>query len=126
MGGYNKTALNTIESYNIKTGNWNTDGKLFYGIASPALTFNNSIIYIYDKGSLLTYNTNTKTLNEYKISIQFDGCAMHYYNDKIYLIGGYVENEYSRSSANKIISIDLDEFENTKIYRSKTLVSTNP
>ena len=119
IGGFNNKPLSEIESYNITSGEWKKKGELFYGIEKPALAYNDSIIYIFDDGKMLTYNINTKLLNEYEINLNLKASELYYYNQKIYLLGGYFEDEFSKSPTSRLYSIDLDEFAKTKVKNTK-------
>ncbi len=121
IGGYNKKPLEDIESIDLNTGKWKKEGQLFYGIDRPALTYNNNIIYIFENGKILTYNIITKELNEYLIDLFFKFSELYYTNNMLYLLGGYKENEYSLTASRGFYSINLNEFEITKINKSKTL-----
>jgi hypothetical protein len=114
IGGFNKTPLTEIESYNLKTRKWDKEGDLFHGIARPALTYHNDIIYIFNKDKMLTYNTVTKTLEEYNINLNLLNSQLHYYEGYLYLIGGYIEFDYSKSPSSDLYRIDLNEFSKTK------------
>ncbi|SFZ90489.1 Kelch motif-containing protein [Flaviramulus basaltis] len=119
IGGFNDKPLSEIESYNILTGEWTKEGNLFYGIEKPALTYNQNVIYIFNDGKLLTYNIVSKDLNEYKIDLNLKASELYYYEEKIYLLGGYIEDEFSKSSSSNLYSIDLNEFVKTKIIKTK-------
>jgi len=121
VGGFNNEPLSDIESYNISTGQWTKEGDLIYGIKKPALAYNDNLIYIFDNGKLLTYNIITKTLNEYHIGLELINSELYYYNEKLYLLGGYIKSEFSKTPSSKLYSIDLNEFENTRIMNSKSL-----
>jgi len=51
----------------------------------------------------------------------FKSSSLFYYNDKLYLLGGFKENEFTKTPSSNLYSIDLNEFENTAISKSKTL-----
>ena len=119
IGGFNNKPISTIESYNLITGEWNQEGTLFSPIEKPALTYHDKTIYIFNDGNISTYNILTKTLNEYNIDLSIQAAALHYYNDKLYIIGGFRKYEFSKSTASGVFSININAFENTKIIRSK-------
>ncbi len=120
IGGFNKKALEDIESIDLKTGIWKKEGQLFYGIERPALAYNDNIIYIFEDGKILTYNIITKELNEYLIDLFLKSSELFYTNNMLYLLGGYKKNEYSKSASRDFYGIDLNEFEITKINKSTT------
>tara|TARA_R110000868_G_scaffold38956_6_gene136111 strand:+ start:178 stop:1530 length:1353 start_codon:yes stop_codon:yes gene_type:complete len=119
FGGFNGIPLKTIETYTLSTGKWNTEGALFEGIENPALTYHNTNIYLFNNGKIFTYNIQTKVLDEYEIDIDLKASELYYYNDKLYLLGGYYENDYSKTASPNFYSIDITEFSKTKIKRSK-------
>jgi hypothetical protein len=121
IGGFNKTALNTIESYDLATATWHKEGTLFYGLENPALAHHGNIIYIFNDTKLLTYNTKSNVLDEYNINIRLKHSKLHYSNNKLYLIGGYSEDEFSKTASSNVYEIDLNEFEKTKVYNSKKM-----
>lgn len=125
IGGYNEKALNVIESYNIKTGTWKTEGTLFNDIERPALAAHEHIIYMFNDGRLLTYDTTTNLLESYKINLDLKHPKMHYHQYKLYIIGGYVENDYSKTALSSLYAIDLDEFSKAKPINSKNLANGN-
>ncbi|HMC01740.1 MAG TPA: carboxypeptidase-like regulatory domain-containing protein [Flavobacteriaceae bacterium] len=123
IGGFNGKPISEIESYNITTGKWNKEGQLFTGIENPALTYNNDIIYIFDYRKMLTYNINTKELNEYNIDLFLKASELYYYNNKIYILGGFIQDEFSKTPSSKLYSIVINEFLKTKVVKSKKIDS---
>ncbi len=121
IGGSNNKPLKKIETYDLTTGKWTNEGELFHGIKNPALAFHGNIIYIFDDGKLYIYDINTKELNEYLVDLFFKSPELYFFNNKLYLLGGYREDEFSKKALSGVFSIDLDQFEKTKINRSKIL-----
>ncbi|MBE9490080.1 MAG: carboxypeptidase-like regulatory domain-containing protein [Bacteroidetes bacterium] len=119
IGGFNKKPLDEIESYNLETGKWKKEGQLFHGVERPALAYNDNIIYIFESGSILTYDINTKELNEYFIGLYLKSSELFYANNTLYLLGGYKEDEFSKIPSPDLFSIDLDEFNKTRINNSR-------
>tara|TARA_R110002096_G_scaffold425378_2_gene633981 strand:+ start:14968 stop:16338 length:1371 start_codon:yes stop_codon:yes gene_type:complete len=119
IGGSNGESLKTIETYNITTETWESEGELFNSIDFPGLAYHNNLIYIYDYDKISTYNILNKTLNEYNINLNLKSARIHYYKNKIYIVGGYIENEYSRIPSSYLFSIHIDDFETTEIIQSK-------
>ncbi len=120
VGGFSGKPLTEIETYNITTGAWKNEGQLFNGIENPALTYSDNIIYILENYKISTYNIATKTLNKYDINLKLEASRMHFYKNKLYIIGGYIENAYSIKPSSNLFSIDIDEFETTKVLELKT------
>ncbi len=121
LGGFNNKPSSSIETYNIKTGKWKKEGKLFYGIGKPAITHKGNIIYIFNNGKINTYNVLTKELNEYLIDLPLEGAELYYFDNTLYILGGFRKNSYSISPSKDLFSIDISEFNNTKIQNLKTL-----
>ena len=121
IGGYNTKPLSTIESFDILTEKWKTEGELFYGINNPAIAQNEGIVYFFENEKIFTYNTNTKQLKEFLISLPMKASKLYFSDNKLYLLGGYIENYYSKYPSSNLFSIDINEFENTKPNRSKFL-----
>lgn len=121
IGGFNGKPISEIETFNLTTEKWQTEGELFYGLSKPAITCNDSTIYILENEKIFTYNILTKQLKEYLIPLPLKAAEMYYTNAKLYLLGGSKENDYSRTPSSNVYSIDINEFENTKTNRSKFL-----
>lgn len=121
VGGFNKLPLSEIESFDLTTEKWQIEGELFYGISKPAIAYNDNMLYILENEKIFTYNILTKQLKEFLISLPLKASKIHYSNNKLYLLGGFTENDYSRSPSASVYSIDLDEFEITKPNRTKFL-----
>lgn len=64
-------------------------------------------------------NIETKELTEYLIDLPYKSSELYYFDDKLYILGGYFENEYSKNPSRNLYSIHLSEFEKTTILRSK-------
>lgn len=118
IGGFNKNPLTEIESYDLKNGQWKKEGNLFSGMENPALAYSDNCIYIFSSGLILTYNTKTKILNEYKIALYTKNSQMHYYDGNLYILGGFNEDEFTKSTSSKMSVIDLGDFYKTKITKS--------
>ncbi|MNQ27493.1 Kelch motif protein [compost metagenome] len=121
LGGFNAKSLSTIESFDLVTEKWETEGELFYGISNPAITHKDLMIYFFENEKIYTYNINTKELKEYLINLPLKASKLYLSDNKLYLFGGYIENYYSKYPSPHLFSIDITEFENTKPYRAKFL-----
>jgi len=121
IGGFNNKPLSSIETYNITTGKWKKEGELFEGMERPAITHNEEFIYIYDDGKIYTYNIQTKELNEYYIDLYEKGAHLYCLNNKLYILGGLKSTNYSIERSNGLFSINLNQFNLTKVRQSKTL-----
>lgn len=118
IGGFNLKPLTEIETYNIATAEWKVVGQLFYGVERPAVVYNDNIIYIFEDGRIQTYNIETKELNLYSIDLWLRYSDLFYENNKLYVLGGFQENEGSISPSINLYSIDLDQFKKSEIYNS--------
>mgnify|MGYP000867150210 CR=1 FL=1 len=115
IGGFNNYPLTEIESYDLITEKWEKEGDLFYGIENPALTYHNDTIYIFNEDKIMTYNIKTRILNEYKIDLNIKNAQIHYYKNNLYIVGGIIEDYYSKTPSSGLYSINLNEFYKTKI-----------
>jgi len=120
IGGYKAKALFSIESFNLKNGKWKKEGELFSGMIKPALAANNGVIYIFNNGKLVTFNTLTAEMNEYLIELHLENSKMFFFNDKLYILGGFNENNYSMYPSKGVYSIDIEELPKTKIHKSES------
>ncbi len=123
IGGFNKEPLKEIDTYDLLRDEWKIEGELFRGLERPALTYHNNIIYIFEDGRIYTYNTENKELNEYLIDLNLKSSELFYTNNMLYILGGFVEDDFSVSTSSGLFSINLNEFEKTKINHSKTFNS---
>jgi len=121
IGGFNKKPLAGIETFDLLTQKWKKEGSLFYGIRKPAISLKDNIIYFFEDGKISTYNVLTKELNEYLIDLFLEASEMYYANDKLYILGGFRKNNYSLYPSKGLFSIDISEFDTTKIHNLKTL-----
>ena len=69
---------------------------------------------------LIWYDWLAKILNEYKIDLNLKNAQLHYYENNLYLIGGYKESEYSKFPSSDVYMISLKAFSRTEINNSKT------
>lgn len=114
-------SLTQTNTYNITSGTWSKIGNLPVCLKSPAITSQQDTLFILGDKTLLTYNTKTQLLNTYALNLELQAAKIHVYNNKLYIIGGFTENEFSRSPSSKVYCIDINEFKNTSIEASKTL-----
>lgn len=121
IGGYDGKILSGIESLDLKTGKWVIEGNLFIETNRPGLAKSGDVIYMYDFGKLVTFNTETKELNEYLIDLHLTNAELYYANEKLYLLGGYREDNFNTIPSPDFYSIDLIELNKTRIFKSKIL-----
>ncbi|PQJ76811.1 Kelch repeat-containing protein [Polaribacter glomeratus] len=125
FGGFNKKNLAEIESFNLITGMWKTEGALFRGMKKPSITKDNEFIYLQEDGKMVTFEPKTSILKEYKIDLNLKEANMHFFNENLYLIGGYQVEDYRKAPSNGFYSIEASEFFKTKPIRVKTLNTVN-
>jgi hypothetical protein len=114
FGGSNGKPLSTIESFDLINEKWKTEGNLFLPLENPAITSKNDLVYLFENEKLYTYDVNTKEQKEYLIDLPMKSSKLFYYDNKLYLLGGYIENYYSKFPSPNLFSIDINEFSNTK------------
>jgi hypothetical protein len=116
-GGFQSKPLKAIETYNVVTGKWNIESReLFYEVERPGVTTNGNIIYIFEDGKIQTYNIETKELNVYLIDLALKYSELFYANNKLYILGGYYQDEFSIEPSSNLYSIDLNEFKRTETH----------
>ena len=121
FGGYQNKNLTEIESFNLITGKWKKEGNLFNAMRKPAITKDSKYIYLQENDKILRFEPATKKLKEFTIDLNLNASNMHYYNNFLYVLGGYVVEDYRKFPSNNFYSIHLSEFETTKPFGVKTL-----
>jgi hypothetical protein len=121
FGGEKISALKTIFSYNLLTGEWQSLGRLPSALTRPAITSHNKVLYIFEDRTFYTYNTVSKKLKRYEIGLSIMGAEMFCKDERVIIIGGYKSDEFSLKPSKGIYSIALGEFSNTQVMESFTL-----
>lgn len=116
FGGYRNISLNIIESFNLITGKWNHEGVLPFAVNRPGITIDKNIIYIFEKGKIQTYNTDTKEVNVYLIDLSLSSCELYCVDNLLYVTGGKDTDRNSVSTSSELYSVDLNEFKKTESY----------
>lgn len=122
IGGNDGKPTSQIETFDLATEKWQTEGELFSGLERPAITYNDRTIYFFENRKMYTYDIKTTQLKEYDVEIELKHTALFYQNNKLYILGGRFENSYSKIPSSRLFCIDLEEFKNTKPMRVKTLI----
>ena len=122
IGGNDGNPIAKIQSFDLDTKIWQTEAELFSALERPAITNHENMIYFFEDHKMYTYNIKTKQLKEYEIELGLKYAAMYYYKNRLYILGGLTENEYSKASSSKVFTIDINEFENTTPTRTKNLL----
>ncbi|MHC0442919.1 carboxypeptidase-like regulatory domain-containing protein [Flavobacterium sp. 3-210] len=121
IGGNDGKPTSQIETFDLITEKWQMEGELFSEIERPAIAYFDNIIYFYEDQKMYTYNIQTKQLKEFDIDIENKYSAMYYNDNKLILLGGRIDNSYSKIPSSKVFSINLEEFKTTKPIKIKTL-----
>ncbi|MCK8524407.1 carboxypeptidase-like regulatory domain-containing protein [Aquimarina sp. D1M17] len=110
----------SLESYDLLTGKWERESDFFVTMDRPAITHNKGVVYFFEEGKIHTYDTITKTLNQYSIDLFLKASSLFCYKDTLYILGGIVDDNRIQLPSSRLISIPLEEFEKTKINRFTT------
>ena len=121
IGGNNGKPILDIESFDLTTEKWQTEGELFSGFENPTVTSNNGIIYFFEDRKMCIYDTKSKLLKEYLVELGIKSSAMYFFENKLYIAGGSTFINYATAPTANVYSIDIDEFETTKPNRIKVL-----
>jgi len=124
FGGFNNKPLKSIESYNLISGKWKKEGELFAGLSKPAITHKDNTVYLFENGKIITFNIKTKELKEYTTGLFLKASTIHCSNNKLYIVGGFKEDQNSKTPSAEIFSIDLSEFKITRVHHSKILAAS--
>lgn len=119
IGGDDGKPVSKIETFDLNTQAWQTEGDLFYGLEKPAIAYQDNMIYIYEDRILYTYDLKTKQLKEYETELALKYSAMYFADNKLYILGGRTENKYEKFASSTVFIIDIDDFKNTKPTRTK-------
>ncbi|TLP76750.1 hypothetical protein [Maribacter sp. ACAM166] len=120
IGGSSKRALSEIEVYNIPKGTSRTEAILFEGMNRPGLTVEENIIYVLDKGKLLTYDSKEKLLNEYLVDDSTENPKIVVRNEYLYAFGGFYMKNFSKVPSDKVYKLNLRELPITKVNRTQS------
>ncbi|MFY7671865.1 hypothetical protein ACOSP6_12330 [Tenacibaculum sp. MEBiC06402] len=115
IGGKGTEKMNRITSFNLKNGKWEIEKVLPRTMKMPAIDKKGDLFYIFDKNFFYVFNTKTKGLKEYKIDLPYESSKMFLVDNKFYLLGGFVKDQYQVKPSKKMYTIDLNEL-NTTLY----------
>jgi hypothetical protein len=121
IGGNDGKPVSTIETFDLNTQIWQTQGKLFSGLEKPAITYHDNMIYIYEDQTMYSYDIKTQQLREYETELALKYSTMYFKDNKLYILGGRFEDKYSKTPSANVFSIEVSEFENTTPTRTKIL-----
>ncbi|WP_343589003.1 carboxypeptidase-like regulatory domain-containing protein [Flavobacterium sp.] len=125
IGNTNNRNFSEIQSFDLTNESWKSEATLLCRLENPSVTFNDETIYMFEDGKLFVYNIKSKLIKEYYIKLELKSAAMHFTNDKLYIIGGYDFTNYYTSPSSKVYSISINEFDTTRPYRVRVLSENN-
>ena len=120
IGGFDDRPLKEVRTYNIDTGENGEEAELFDEMSRPGLVCWRGIIYIFDNGKLLTYDTDMKVLKEYLIDFYVENANLTISKGSLYIIGGFKSKQFSKRPSQKMIRVNLNVLDRTRINRIKS------
>lgn len=121
IGGDNGKTVSEIETFDLVTEKWQTEGELFSGLERPAVTFHDQTIYFFEDQKMYVYDIKSKQLKQYDVELELKGSSMYYFDGKLYILGGTTVNNYSVWPSANVYSISIDEFDTTQFSKIKIL-----
>lgn len=82
-----------IYSCDLLSGDWKQQGYLEEGVIFPALAVQGDRIFVYEGNRLQVYYCRTHRLDAYTLSLGLDRAALHCWEGKLYVTGGYLHTE---------------------------------
>lgn len=123
VGGNKNQALQSIDSFDLKSGKWIKEFELPTPMINPSLAQNEHIIYIYENGIFYSFDTYNKILKEYSINNVFgENGQIFIHNENLYILGGISDNAII---INKMYKLNLKEFNKTKVKRILKIKGTS-
>lgn len=95
FGGESAASKWRVRGYNLKTAVWSDLTSLKKGVTCPGVAVNGHLIYIYEDTVLQIYNTQTDTVKDYYFTEGSNSSGLFYANGKIYIVGGYQQDDRS-------------------------------
>lgn len=117
IGGSSGNWLDTTESLDLTTGKWKREAQLEKAFVEPRAVSHGKIIYIYEKSRIHLFDTALREMKTYRINLDVQGPALHILNDQLYLIGGFYEQDFTKSPTADCFKINLEDFDNTEVFR---------
>ena len=97
----------SIYSLNLQRGEWRRVGRLKEGVVYPGLATHGDYVFIYEDDNLQIFNWRTGEISSYALKLGLSNAALHYYNDKLYVVGGCHRNGEAVSPAAGVNSVDI-------------------
>jgi len=114
IGGFKKEKTNMIVSLNLANGKMKAEGKLFYDFSKPSVTKKDKTIYIFENSKLLTYNTETNELRDYRIDLPFYSSQIFVQKNDLLVLGGYKKDDFGTRAQQNFFKIDLAQLPKTR------------
>ncbi|MBQ4819938.1 carboxypeptidase-like regulatory domain-containing protein [Aquimarina sp. MMG016] len=116
-----KNKATRLHIFDLKSGIWKHIGNLPEDVKSPAITNHKETMYFFENGKLFVLDTKNYIIKKYLINLYYKESKMHYYQNKLYILGGYMENNVSKTPSSGLFSINLNQIDQTKIRSVKHL-----
>ena len=107
FGGSSTKPVETIATYDLKTGRWKQVGNLKNGVSYPKLASNGNWIYIFENGCLQLYNTKTNIVNPYSFGKYLESNGLFYSEGKLYFVGGCARDGIYVYPVSSVTSVDV-------------------
>ena len=104
----------SITSIDLVTGRFRKEGHLLYQFEKPAVTKKDKTIFLFESRKLLTYNTETKELKSYLIDLDLLGSKSYFFDDSLYILGGFTDIDFQVRPSRKLYKIDMSTFKKTR------------
>lgn len=116
FGGESVASKWMIRSYNLKTAVWSDLTSLKKDVTCPGIAVNGHLIYIYEDAVLQIYNTQTDTVKDYYFTEGSNSSGLFYANGKIYIVGGYQQDDKSPIDNKNFSDNQSSAIESTSVF----------
>ncbi len=106
-----------ISSFDIETNTWKVLKTLPKKINNPGFTSDGHHLYLLHDNFLYSYHPGKNQLRKYRVNAPFEGASLFYFNESIYVVGGYIPEVAKKIPSKKVFSIDLSQLPTTRFYR---------
>ena len=104
-----------LHVFDLNSGEWKSKGQLPKEMKNPAIVGAKNTLYFLEDGRFFTFDTKTSLFREYLTDLDIQGATMHYYENALYILGGYKKDNISLLPSSQMFRIDLEQLEDTKI-----------
>ncbi len=116
FGGESVASKWMIRSYNLKTAVWSDLTSLKKDVTCPGIAVNGHLIYIYEDAVLQIYNIQTDTVKDYYFTEGSNSSGLFYANGKIYIVGGYQQDDKSPIDNKNFSDNQSSAIESTSVF----------